>query len=58
MTEITDEFIRQMISGIGIFYADLDKVKSIMDEDPAAKEGVFFYEIHARRSFPGDCLPE
>ena len=58
MTEITDEFIRQMISGIGIFYADLDKVKSIMDEDPAVKEGVFVYEIHACRSFPGDCLPE
>jgi hypothetical protein len=29
-----------------------------MNEDPAAKEGVFVYEIHACRSFPGDRLPE
>jgi hypothetical protein len=47
-----------MNSWIGIFDANLDEVKSIMDEDPGAKEGVFVYEIHACRSFPGDCLPE
>jgi hypothetical protein len=46
------------VSGIGIFNADLDEVKSIMDEDPGVKEGVFVYEVHACRSFPGDCLPE
>ncbi len=46
------------VSGIGIFNANLDEVKSIMDEDPGVKEGVFVYEIHACRSFPGDCLPE
>src|SRR5512137_1696364 len=46
------------VSGVGIFNADIDDVKSIMDEDPGVKEGVFVYEIHACRSFPGDCLPE
>ena len=46
------------VSGVGIFNADTDEVKSIMDEDPAVKEGVFVYEIHACRSFPGDSLPE
>ena len=46
------------ISGVGIFNADIDQVKSIMDEDPAVKEGVFVYEIHACRGFPGDCLPK
>jgi hypothetical protein len=46
------------LSGVGIFSADIDAVKLIMDEDPAVKEGVFVYEIHACRSFPGDCLPE
>jgi hypothetical protein len=46
------------VSGVGIFNADIDEVKSIMDEDPAVKEGVFVYEIHAYRSFPGDSLPE
>ena len=45
------------LSGIGIFNANIDEVR-IMDEDPAVKEGVFVYEIHACRSFPGDCLPE
>jgi hypothetical protein len=28
-----------------------------MDEDPAVKEGIFAYELHASRSFPGDMLP-
>ena len=46
------------VSGVGIFNADIDVVKLIMDEDPAVKEGVFVYEIHACRSFPGDSLPE
>lgn len=46
------------VSGIGIFNASIDEVKRIMDEDPGVKEGVFIYEIHASRSFPGDCLPE
>ena len=29
-----------------------------MDQDPAVKEGIFVYEAHPCRSFPGDCLPE
>ena len=45
------------VSGIGIFNASIDEVKRIMAEDPGVKEGVFVYEIHACRSFPGDCLP-
>jgi hypothetical protein len=28
-----------------------------MDEDPAVKAGVFVYEVHPCRSFPGDSLP-
>lgn len=46
------------VSGIGIFNASINEVKRIMDEDPGVKEGIFVYEIHACRSFPGDCLPE
>lgn len=45
------------VSGIGIFDAGIDEVKRMMDDDPGVKEGVFVYEIHACRSFPGDCLP-
>jgi hypothetical protein len=45
------------VSGIGIFNAGIDRVRAIMDEDPGVREGVFVYEIHPCRSFPGDCLP-
>ena len=45
------------VTGIGIFNADVEEVKQIMDEDPGVKAGVFVYEIHASRSFPGDSLP-
>ena len=46
------------LAGIGIFNADIDLVKSIMDQDPAVKEGILVYEAHPCRSFPGDCLTE
>lgn len=45
------------VSGVGIFNASVDEVKKIMDEDPGVKEGLFVYEAHDCRSFPGDCLP-
>lgn len=46
------------VSGIGIFNASVEEVKKIMDEDPGVKAGVFVYEIHPCRSFPGDSLPQ
>ena len=46
------------VSGVGIFNATVEEVQKIMDEDPGVKVGVFVYEIHASRSFPGDSLPE
>ena len=45
------------VSGVGIFNAGTDQVRAIMDEDPGVREGVFVYEVHPCRSFPGDCLP-
>jgi uncharacterized protein YciI len=45
------------ISGVGIFNASVEEVQKIMDEDPGVQAGVFVYEIHASRSFPGDSLP-
>ncbi|HEX2623547.1 MAG TPA: hypothetical protein VHL11_25475 [Phototrophicaceae bacterium] len=45
------------VSGVGIFNADVEETKQIMDEDPGVKAGVFVYEIHPCRSFPGDSLP-
>src|SRR5947209_18433339 len=46
------------VSGVGIFNAPVEEVKKIMDEDPGVQAGVFVYEIHATRSFPGDSLPK
>lgn len=45
------------ISGLGIFNIGEEETKKIMDDDPGVKEGVFVYEIHPVRSFPGDSLP-
>lgn len=44
-------------SGIGIFNADAEEVTRIMDDDPGVRAGVFTYEVHPVRSFPGDALP-
>ena len=45
------------VSGVGIFNAGTDQVRAIMDDDPGVREGLFVYEVHLCRSFPGDCLP-
>ena len=45
------------VRGIGIFNADKEKVKEIMDGDPGVQQGVFVYEVLDARSFPGDVLP-
>jgi hypothetical protein len=45
-------------SGVGIFNATEDEVARIMDEDPAVQAGIFTFEVHPVRSFPGDRLPD
>jgi hypothetical protein len=44
-------------AGIGIFDAGVDEVTRIMDEDPGVKAGIFTYEVHPVRGFPGSSLP-
>ena len=46
------------VIGVNIFNASVDEVKKIMDEDPAVQAGIFTYELHASRGFPGDTLPK
>jgi hypothetical protein len=46
------------VRGVGIFNTSVEETKKIMDEDPGVKAGVFIYELHECRSFPGACLPE
>lgn len=45
------------LAGMGIFTAGVDEVRRIMDEDPAVMAGIFTYETHPCRGFPGDGLP-
>ena len=45
------------VAGVGIFTTGPDETRRIMDDDPAVRAGLFVYELHACRSFPGDALP-
>jgi uncharacterized protein YndB with AHSA1/START domain len=44
-------------SGFAIFTTDPDETRAIMDADPAVAAGIFTYEIHPVRGFPGSTLP-
>ncbi len=44
------------INGIGIFNTSEEETIQLMDDDPGVREGIFIYEIHPVRSFPGDML--
>ena len=45
------------LSGIGIFALDEAETRAVMDADPGVVAGIFTYEVHPTRSFPGDALP-
>jgi hypothetical protein len=44
------------VAGVGIFSTNEMETRTIMDDDPGVRAGIFTYEIHASRSFPGDSL--
>jgi hypothetical protein len=46
------------IKGVGIFSASVEETQRVMDGDPGVQAGIFLYETHLCRSFPGDCLPK
>ncbi|HEY7487784.1 MAG TPA: hypothetical protein VH912_25250 [Streptosporangiaceae bacterium] len=45
------------LCGVGVFDASVEETTRLMDEDPGVRSGVFTYEVHPVRSFPGDSLP-
>jgi hypothetical protein len=45
------------VCGVGIMNVGVDEAKVVMDGDPAVAAGVFVYDLHPCRSFPGDALP-
>ena len=44
------------VRGIGIFSATPEEVRSIYEDDPAVKAGLFTFEVHPCQGFPGDAL--
>ncbi len=44
-------------AGVGIFNASVERTREIMEDDPGVKAGIFTYEVHPVRGFPGDGLP-
>jgi uncharacterized protein YciI len=51
------------LEGIGIFNTSVEEAKTLMDEDPGVKAGIFVSEIHPCRGefqnlHPGDSLPK
>jgi hypothetical protein len=44
------------LCGVAIFNTSVEQARQLMDEDPGVRAGVFSYEVHPVRSFPGDTL--
>lgn len=45
------------LAGIAVFAATPDGTREIMDDDPGVRAGIFSYELHPVRGFPGASLP-
>jgi hypothetical protein len=45
------------VSGLYIFPGAPEETARLMDGDPGVQAGIFTYEVHACRGFPGDALP-
>jgi hypothetical protein len=45
------------VTGVSVFDASPEDTERIMAGDPGVRAGVFTYDIHPSRSFPGSSLP-
>jgi hypothetical protein len=45
------------LCGIGIFDGTVEEITAVMEADPGVQAGLFTFEVHPMRSFPGDALP-
>ncbi|ORB65936.1 hypothetical protein [Mycobacterium scrofulaceum] len=45
------------VCGLAVFAATVEETTAIMAEDPGVASGVFTFEVHPCRGFPGDALP-
>jgi uncharacterized protein YndB with AHSA1/START domain len=53
---ITPVTVPEGPSGFAIFSTDADQTRAIMDADPGVVAGLFTYEVHPARGFPGAHL--
>ncbi|WP_457100332.1 hypothetical protein [Microbacterium sp. P5_E9] len=42
--------------GVGLGLTE-DETREVMDGEPGVQAGIFVYDTHPTRSFPGDALP-
>ena len=45
------------IAGYGVFTTDLESTRRVVEGDPGIRAGIFDYELHPVRGFPGATLP-
>ncbi|EID15807.1 hypothetical protein MXEN_06328 [Mycobacterium xenopi RIVM700367] len=45
------------VCGVGVSTGTVDDTIAVMNEDPGVQAGVFTFEVHPCRGFPGDALP-
>lgn len=45
------------LAGLGVFATTAEEARVIMDDDPGVRAGIFTYELHPVRGFPGASLP-
>lgn len=45
------------VSGLGIFACGPEEARELMDGDPGVRAGIFTFEVHPCRGFPGSALP-
>ena len=44
------------LCGIAVLDMEPEEARRVMDGDPGVQAGIFTYELHATRSFPGSVL--
>ena len=44
------------LCGVAVLDMELDEARRVMEGDPGVQAGIFTYELHTTRSFPGSAL--
>lgn len=44
------------LCGVAVLDMELEEARRVLDGDPGVQAGIFTYELHTTRSFPGSAL--